>query len=148
MGCGVSSLRGDDLPSINANARPSYMRTFSTPKPQAHTEHYETPQEHERDLQRVQASQQQRRASRPAYVDPDSLPMPPKTTHQHYHRLQSENQMDKANEGWKERVKKVRNEVAIPAGLTNANLLARRQQSRVSNGVIVPNNTRHRSFIG
>ncbi len=56
--------------------------------------------------------------------------------------------MDKANEGWKERVKKVRNEVAIPAGLTNANLLARRQQSRVSNGVIVPNNTRHRSFIG
>ena len=148
MGCGASSLRGDDIPSINANAKPTYMRKYSTPSPPVHTEHYETPQEHEQDLQRVQTLQQERRASRPAYVDPNDMPMPPKTTNQHYHRLQSENQMNKANEGWKERVKKVRNEVAIPAGLTKDNLLARRQQSRGSTGVIVPNGTRHRSFIG
>ncbi len=148
MGCGASSLRGDDVPSVNANPRPSYMRRYSTPKPQVYTEHYETPEEHEQDLRRVQASQQERRASRPAYVDPNDMPMPPKTEHQRYHRLQSENQMDRANEGWKERVKKAKNEVSIPTTLTNTNLLARRQQSRSSSGVIVPNGTRHRSFIG
>ena len=143
MGCINSSLRGDDVPSVNANAKPSYMRRYSTPKQQTYTEHYETPQEHQKDLDRVQASQQERRASRPAYVDPNDMPMPPKTTHQRYHRLQSETQMNTANEGWKERANKLRNQVAIPD-----NPLVRRQQSRSSNGVIVPNNARHRSFIG
>ena len=148
MGCGASSLRGDDVPSMNANAKPSFLRSYSTAKPQAYTEHYETPQEHEQDLRRVAAGQQQRRPSRAAYVDPDDMPMPPKTTHQRYHRLQSENQMNQANEGWKERVKKVRNEVAIPAGIPRPSLLSRQMQSGSSAGVIVPNNARHRSFIG
>lgn len=157
MGCGASSLRGDDVPSINANAKPSYMRSLSTPKSPAPQEHYETAQEHEAELQRVQSSQQQRRASRPAYVDPDDLPMPPKTTHQHYHRRPSDNQMEKPTEGWKERVKKVRSDVMIPgdrkgmnanAGLTQEEMRERGHPSRGSSGVIVPNGTRHRSFIG
>lgn len=59
--------------------------------------------------------------------------------------------------GWKERVKKVRNEVMTPAdqrgmgentGLTEQEAHARGYPSRGSNGVIVPNGMRHRSFVG
>lgn len=140
MGCGASSLRGDDVPSINANAKPSYMRavssSFSRPAP---PEHYETAQEHEAELQRVQSSQARRRPSRPAYVDPNDLPMPPKTTHQHYHRRQSENQVEKEAPvgGWKDRVMRM----PVPAR-------ARADPGSGGSGVVVPNSQRHRSFVG
>ena len=52
--------------------------------------------------------------------------------------------MDKANEGWKGRVKKVNMPVmpSMPAMPT------RHQRETGSAGVIVPNNVRHRSFVG
>jgi len=150
MGC------GDDIPSINANAKPSYMRQLCTPympKPEAQIEHYEIAQEHEQDLQRVLSSQSARRPSHAAYVDPNDEPTPAKTTHQHYHR--------RASEGWKERVRK---EVMTPseqrglgpnAGLTREDVLARGYPSRGSSGVvvspsrpIVPNGMRQRRFLG
>ena len=142
MGCINSSLRGEDVPSVNAKPRPSYMRNFSNAKPQDETEHYETPQEHQKDLDRVQASQQDRRASRPAYVDPDDQPPPPKTKGRRDNREQSETQTNN-NEGWKERANRVRGQVAMPD-----NPLARRQQNKESNGAIVANNARHSSYIG
>lgn len=149
MGCGASSLRGDDV-AINATAKPSYMRRYSTPnnKPTPYTEHYETPQEHARDLARVETLQHQqpevRRASRPAYVDPNDMPMPPKTTHQHYHRLQSDAKANEANEGWKGRVKKVNMPVSMPQ---MPQMPTRRQRGTDGSGVVA-NNVRHRSFIG
>jgi hypothetical protein len=124
MGCGASSLRGDDYPSIAADAKTSRMRTLSnieslgethsgvtqrpsvisaisshTSKPHVQAEHYETAAEHDRDLKRLASSQ--RRASRPAYVDPNELPMPPKTTHQHYHRHSSASDGDTLTLGQK-----------------------------------------------
>lgn len=137
-GCG-SSLRGDDVPSISAKNPKSYMRSISTSS--RPTEHYETPLEHEAELQRVQSSQARRRPSRAAYVDPNDLPMPPKTTHQHYHRRQSENNAEKDAPvgGWnvREMVKKV----PVP-------VLARARAGNTESGVVVPNNMRHRSFVG
>jgi hypothetical protein len=137
MGCGASSLRGDDVPSINATAKPSYMRAMSSHNPP--TEHYATPLEREAELQRVESSQPRRRPSRAAYVDPDDLPMPPKTTHQHYHRRQSDNapEKDAPARGWD-----VREMVKMPARARGG------QRREVDSGVVVPNNARHQSFIG
>lgn len=136
MGCGASSLRGDDVPSINATARPSYLRAITSSAP---TEHYETPLEHEAELQRVQSSQPRRRPSRAAYVDPDDLPMPPKTTHQHYHRSarQEENKVERDAPvgGWN-----VREMVKMP--------MRARRMGDGAGGVVVPNNVRQKSFVG
>ena len=145
MGCGMSSLRGDDVPSVNANPKPAYMRAISSTYPKSSpSEHYETTAEHEAELRRVQAAQADRRPSRPAYVDPNDLPMPPKTTHQHYHRKTSENrtEQDTQTGGWKDMVKRTRNEARTPAEL------ARAYSSSGPSGVIVPNGQRHRSYIG
>ena len=146
MGCGLSSLRGDDVPSVNANPKPAYMRAISSTYPKSSpTEHYETTAEHEAELRRVQSSQANRRPSRPAYVDPDDLPMPPKTTHQHYHRKTSENPTEKDTTqagGWKDMVKRTKGEAWMPAER------ARGYSRSGSSGVIVPNSARHRSYIG
>ena len=149
MGCGASSLRGDDFTTINADMRSPLTRKLSSAeKAQAQSApHYETPAEHDRDLQLLSSSQ--RRASRPAYVDPNDQPMPPKTTHQHYHRsMSSESGMPQARTGsLAERVKKVRNEVMTPAdqrgmgrntGLTRDEVLARQYPARGSQGSMIP----------
>lgn len=108
MGCFTSRIAGPDFTTINADMSASPIHRH---KSEADTSHYETAEEHDRDLQRLSTSQ--RRPSRPAYVDPNDQPMPPKTTHQHYHRRASENTpQQESNTGWKEKVK---NAVMTPA---------------------------------
>lgn len=157
MGCGASSLRGDGVPSIDTTAKPAYMRRLSSPQelfqsaPKPKTEHYQTAAEHERDLQRLES--QQRRTSRPAYVDPNDLPMPPKTTHQRYHRRQSENPEEKVDVnsgGYRERLNKARERVLSPAEIREqmAQIRMRKDRDGDGTGVVVSNKQRHRSFIG
>ena len=80
MGCGSSSLKGHSYPSINTNSPASRQtsaayRTEShasaatsyTSKPQVQSSHYQSPNEHDKDL--VNLTAEQRRPSRPAYVD-------------------------------------------------------------------------------
>jgi hypothetical protein len=110
MGCFTSRIAGPEFTTINADMAPSpgihgekrhssvlHYKTAAEHERDIQRLHYETPAEHERDLQRLTTSQH--RDSLPAYVDPNDLPMPPKTTHQRYHRRASENQPQQ--ESWK-----------------------------------------------
>jgi hypothetical protein len=153
MGCGASSLRGDDNSSINANAKPSYLRSLGRSKPEASIERCQMQQDTEQDPQRLQSSQQST-ASKPAYVDPGDLPMPPKTTYQQSHQRPSEKEVQQPAGGWKDMIKRAVQEVKTPAeqkgqglnaGLTREDVLARGYPSRGSSGVFVPSGPTHAS---